>query len=413
MTETIDTNISSTSEGENTPRGSAVIPAVAQPHSFVCLRSLGRRGVRTIAVCEQSTTPAFSSKYCDEKIIVPSPTDSLIEYKDALLTLARREDVRTIVPMREEDTYVLSKYRDEFAKHLIPLWPPFETLRIVHDRIRLVEAAERAGVPVPRTSSLDDTEQWDRRRIVKARYPLLTDDYIPSEPPEHYVSRNAVHYLERGTEPDREAIVDEMGHVPIVQEYIPGDEYALWALYDRGEPVMTCQKKQVRARSFAGGTSIYRVTTDQPALEKAGRALLDQLDWHGFASVQFKKDSKTGEFKLMEINPRTWISLSCPIQSGVDFPYYYWRLANGESVQPESNCETGVGTHNLAGEAMYLRSLLRDENPFVESPPLSAGIGAVLSSLYTNPHFEYTSYDDPGPFVRVVFNTLLSKAGIY
>lgn len=388
---------------------SAVIPAVVHPHSLACLRALGRRGIHTVAVCEEPSTPAFSSRYCGERHVVPAPTDGFVEYKDALLRLASRSDVRTIFPMREADTYVLSKFRSEFEEHLRPQWPRFEVLRTVHDRLRLVEAATEAGVPVPETSALDETDEWDHRQIVKARYGILTDDYVPSGAPGRAATTNAVHFLGPGTEPDRDEICTEMGHVPIVQEYIPGDEYALWALYDHGEPVATVGKRQVRARSYAGGTSIYRETAHIPQLEDAGRALLDHLDWHGFASVQFKEDAKTGKFTLMEVNPRVWISLSCPLRAGVDFPFYYWRLANGETPQVESNYDPGVGTHNLAGEVMYLLSILRDDNPFVDPPSLGGALWSVGSSLWTQPNCDYFTPDDPDPFARMALNSLSSR----
>jgi len=392
--------------------GSAVVPAVSQPHALACLRALGRRGVHTVAVCEEPDTHAFSSRYCNERIVVPSPADDLVEYKDVLLSLASRSDVRTIVPMREADTYVLSKFRSEFEDHLVPLWPRFEPLRTVQDRLRLVEAAAEAEVPVPRTSRLDETGEWDRRQVVKARYSILTDDYVSSDRPERYASENAVRFLEPGTEPAADEIREEMGHVPIVQEYVPGDEYALWALYDRGEPVATVGKRQVRARSYAGGTSIYRETVHIPRLAELGRALLDHLDWHGFASVQFKRDAATDEFTLLEINPRTWVSLSCPVRADIDFPYYYWQLANGVPARVESDYEAGIGTHNLAGEAMYLRSVLRDDNPFVEAPSFGAALREISSSLYSQPNCEYLTIDDPGPFARMALNTLASKARI-
>lgn len=139
---------------------SVVVRAVG-PHSLTCLRSLRRRGIHTIGIHDQSTTPVFRSRYCDEKLICPSPAESLVAYKDALVALASRDDVRTIVPVREEDVYVLSKYRSEFEEYLTPLWPVFETIQTVHDRVRLVTAAKTAGVSVPETATLDDIDQWD------------------------------------------------------------------------------------------------------------------------------------------------------------------------------------------------------------------------------------------------------------
>jgi predicted ATP-grasp superfamily ATP-dependent carboligase len=383
---------------------SVLVPAVDAPSPTACLRSLGRRGVKTIAFSERKNATAFASRYCDEVVVVPSPADDVSRYKDALLTLAQRDDVRTIIPMREENIYVLSKYRDEFGEHVAPFWPTFETLRDVHDRVRLIDAAEEAGVPVPETQLLDNVDNWSRELIAKSRYSVLTNDYVDSIPPSKTTKGGSTRYLQPNQEPDLEALRDEMGHDPIVQEYVPGTEYALWALYDHGDPVATCQKHQIRAFSYAGGTSIFRETIYRSELERLGRALLDHLDWHGFASVQFKRDANTGEFKLMEINPRVWVSIACAIRAGVDFPYYYWRLAGGRPVQITRQYEEGVATHRIGGEAMYLYSVLYEDNPFVDPPPFHEALGDVVTSFGTQPHFDYLKLEDCRPFARDLVN---------
>ncbi|XVH33529.1 ATP-grasp domain-containing protein (plasmid) [Haloferacaceae archaeon DSL9] len=385
--------------------GSVVIPAVHAPHAVTCLRSLGRRGIHTIAAYERRT-PAFSSRYCDEIAITPSPTENLAGYRDALLSLVRRPDVRAIVPMREADVYVLAKYRAEFEAEVTPLWPSFDAVRTAHDRVRLVEAAERAGVPAPETRPLDDVDEWDGRQIVKPRFACLTADYLESYPSQRCVEPSSVHYLDRGVEPDSEAICEAMGHVPIVQEYVPGEEYALWALYDEGTPVATCHKHQVRGFSYAGGTSVYRETIREPALEAVGRALLEELDWHGFASVQMKRDPNTGEFKLMEINPRVWVSVACPVRAGIDFPYHYWQLANGERIDESPDYRLGTATHRIGGEVLYLRSVVGSDDSFVEPPRLRSALWDVASSLYEQPSYDYLSLDDPRPFGRDILNWL-------
>ena len=384
--------------GNGTP--AVVVPTITIPHAVACLRALGRRGIHTIGVCEQ-VTPGFHSRYCDESLIVPAPATDINAYKNALLSLAEQPRVRTIVPMREEESYVLAKYRAEFGDHLKPVWPSFETIQTVQDRCQLVAAADAAGVTAPPTELLTEVDNWDRNRVVKARYSILTTDYVNDVPQSGFVSPNAVYFLEPDNEPDVGAIRAEMGHDPIAQEYIPGEEFALWALYDRGEPVVTCQKHQIRAEHYYGGTSIYRRTTYDPALEAAGRALLDHLEWHGLAAVQFKRDTRTGEFTLMEINPRAWASMSCPVQAGVNFPYYYWCIATDTPLEASTiaACRLGVGTHHLAGEIKYLHSAVRDDHPFVDPPSLSRALLAVGGSLLTQPHYELLSVDDPRPFI--------------
>ncbi|WP_254524889.1 ATP-grasp domain-containing protein [Natrinema caseinilyticum] len=385
-------------------RKSVVVPAVA-PSSAACIRSLGSRGIRTIAVSETEAAPEFHSRHCDETLVVPDPETDFLGYKDALLGLAKRPSVQTITPLREEDVWALAKYRSEFATHITPLWPTVESLRTVYDRVELMNAASEAGVAVPETSTFDEVDDWGHEQIAKPRYAILTDEYVASMSSTEVVHPGSVSFLQPGHRPDREELVSEMGHVPIVQEYVPGPEYALWALYDRGDVVATCQKHQLRGYSYAGNTSVARQTTSIPDLETAGRRLLEALDWHGPVSVQFVRNEATGEFTLLEINPRFWVSLECPLQAGVDFAYYYWCLACDLPVRAESDYEPGVATHLLRGELLHILSILREENPLVEPPSLPGTVWDVASSIRRQPHFDYLSVTDPGPFVRDVLNT--------
>jgi predicted ATP-grasp superfamily ATP-dependent carboligase len=385
-------------DGTDDAAGAAVVPLVYAPHAATCLRSLATRGVHTIGVYEERT-PAFRSRYCDETLLAPAPDRDLHGYRDALRSLAARDAVRAIYPMREADVYVLAKYASEFAPAVEPLWPPFETLAVVHDRVRLVEAAREAGVQVPETGTVDGTDDWSPRQIVKARYALLAEEYTGDGMAGVTEPDTGVVYLDADDAPDDETGPDGPGDRSLVQEYIPGDEYALWALYDDGEPVATCGKHQIRAFDFKGGTSVYRETVDIPALERAGRALLDHLDWQGFASVQFKRDSRTGEFTLLEVNPRLWVSVACPVLAGLDFPYCYWELANGGPVTAATGYEVGVATHRIGGELTYLWSVLAADDGFVRPPSRAGAVRSVLGSLYRQPHFDYLRLDDPTPFV--------------
>lgn len=375
----------------------------AAPGTPACLRSLGRRGIDTVVFSHRENAPSFYSRYCNEAVLVPKAADDLRGYTDALLSLAERVDIGTIIPMDEDDVFVLSKHRAAFAEFVTPLWPRFETLRVVHDRMQLVEVAEDAGVPVPGTWLLDDVEEWDRELIVKTRYSLLTADYVDSVPLNVSRRPESVTYHPPGGEPDRASIRAEMAHDPIVQEYVPGDEYALWALYYRGDAVATCLKRQVRGQSYAGGTSVYRETVRDDDLEKTGRALLDHLEWHGLASVQFKRDERTGEFTLLEVNPRAWISLSCAVRAGIDFPYYYWQLSGGEDVRRDHIYESGVGTHRLGGELIYLASVVTEENPIVDRPPILPSVWTVASSILNQPSFDYLALSDQGPFLGDIY----------
>ncbi|QSG01580.1 carboxylate--amine ligase [Natranaeroarchaeum sulfidigenes] len=380
--------------------GETVVVPDGGASSVACLRALGEHGIRTIGISESEQAPALASKYCTERRIVPDPKEDRAGFRDELLDLAARADVRAIAPMREVDVFTLARYRSDFTDHLLPTWPDLETLREIHDRTRLVEIAADAGVATPETYLLGDVDDWERQQVVKPRFALLAEEYNETMPPDRLGSPGSAELLQPGVEPDREQLRNQMGHEPIVQEYVPGSEYALWALYDDGEAVATCGKHQLRAYKYSGGTSIARETTSIPALERAGRAVLDALEYDGPASVQFVRDERTGEFTLLEVNPRFWLSLSCPVVAGLDFPQLFWQLAGGETVNSVPSYEDGVATHLLRGEAVHLHSVLRDEFPLVDPPPFTEALREVAVSVYEEPNFDYLSLTDPGPFLR-------------
>jgi len=393
-----------------TPSDDAIVVVSNQaPASVNIVRSLGRRGVRTIAAADRAHTPAVASRYCDEAVELPDPFADMLAYRDALLSLAERPAVRTIAPVREPDVYVLSQYRRRFGDHVATLWPDAETLAQAHDRIALVDAARAAGVAVPETELLTAVEAWDGRRIVKGRYGFLADQYVDGLDAGTGQQMINTQYIEPDSRPDVDALVERMGHEPIVQEYVEGTEYTIRALYDDGEAVVSTQKALRRGMKYPRGPSVYHEAVDIPALETAGLAILDELDWHGPASVGFIRDAETGTFKLLEINPRFWASLPCDMHAGVDYPHYYWELANGTSGPFEPPYRPGTASHFLRGEVVHLHSVLTEEYPFVARPSVPATVADMTRSLFTQPNFDVFSLDDPRPFVRDTLNTLLGN----
>ncbi|WP_225334371.1 carboxylate--amine ligase [Halomicrobium urmianum] len=384
-----------------------LIPTGHDAASYVCVRSLADRGVGAVVASDKDGVPAGASRYCAESVSLPPPRDDLIAYRDALLSLAERPSIRTVIPVRPEDCYVLSRYRDEFEEHVSLPVPSLDQLRAVQDRLQLAAVAESAGVPVPETQRLSAVDDWEGQRIVKSRYNVLADAFVEGMSPSEVDVVKDVHHVEPGDVPDADALREEMDHDPIVQEFVPyDDEYMFAGIYDHGEPLATFQHRQIRGTSYTGGGGVYRRSVYVPELEQVARALLSELDWHGLACIEYMHDADTGEFVLTEINPRMWQSLPSTVRAGVDFPYHYWLLATGRADEINPDYELGVGSHFLHGELAYLTSVLNEDSPLVERPSVAGSLWAVAISILTEPHFDYFAIDDPGPFLRGVLNTL-------
>ena len=381
----------------------ALVPTGTSPHSYACIRSLHRQGVQTVVASEREWVPQFASRYCSERVRLDAPPAEVSAYKEALLAVAERPSVEAVVPVREHDAYVLARYADEFAEVVGFVAPDMATLERGQDRLELAAAADSAGVPVAETRALSAVEDWDGDQVVKSRYNLLTPSYTDSVSPGRAEEVRSVCFLPAGVRPDVAALRARMRHDPIVQEYVPeSDRVCYSGLWVDGEPVSTYQHRQVRGNSWVGGGGVYRESVHVPAVESVATDLLSELDWHGFACVEYLEDARTGEWKFVEINPRTWQSLPEAVRAGVDFPLHYWRRARGDTGPVDDTYATGVGCHLSYGEVTHLLSVFRDESPFAEPPSFARRLREVVTSCVTEPRFDYLRADDPRWVVAAV-----------
>jgi predicted ATP-grasp superfamily ATP-dependent carboligase len=389
--------------------GTALVPTGREMKTYGVIRSLREHGVRTLVASDVGWTPHFWSRYCDERAHVPDHTTDLTGYRDALLSLAARPDVETVVPVRECDAFVLAAHADAFAERASVVGPDAATLRRVHDRLALADAAADAGVPYADTELLSEAGDWGRRAVVKSRYNILTEEYVDGLSEDESREVNDVEFAEAGSLPDAAAARERFEHDPIVQAFVPREDKILYtALWVDGEPVASYQHRQLRSASWVGGGGVYRRSAYSQAVEDNARDLLSALDWTGFACIEYRKHADTGEWVFLEVNPRVWHSMPEAVRSGVDFPYYYWRAARGDTAGIDADYEMGVPCHTSYGELKHLLSVRSDRSPFDDPPSFAGTLARVLGSCLAAPRFDYLRRDDP----RFVVGALRAFAGL-
>jgi len=79
-----------------------------------------------------------------------------------------------------------------------------------------------------------------------------------------------------------------------------------------------------------------------PEVEELSLKFLRAIDFYGLVEVEFKQDPRDNQFKLLDVNARTWGFHSLGAPAGVDFPHILFADQMGEAV-PRCKGRSGIG----------------------------------------------------------------------
>jgi predicted ATP-grasp superfamily ATP-dependent carboligase len=307
--------------------------------TLAAIRSLGQRGIFIIAGSQYRLAQGFWSKYCSRRVLYPDPRDEkrFVLFMEDYLT---KNSTDVLLPIGYITSTIFSKHKAKFSRLVrIPI-ADYESMEIACKKDKTMELAATLGIAAPRTY---------RSAAEVKKFPVVIKGISES---------GHVRYVNSAKELAALDVTDT-----VIQEYIPGDGYGFYALYNDGQPRAMFMHKRIREYPITGGASSSAGSTCDPALGELGDKLLKALKWHGVAMVEFKKDRRDGQFKLMEINPKFWGSLDLAIASGVDFP---WLAA---SMAAEGDIEPALGYN----QNVKFRWLFPDDFLHVLANPKSAG----------------------------------------
>jgi len=148
---------------------------------------------------------------------------------------------------------------------------------------------------------------------------------------------------------------------PQVQERLQGEGRGVFLLMWKGEVRAAFCHRRLREKPPWGGVSVLSesVASNEGLVEQSAQ-LLRAINWNGPAMVEFKEDRLGGRPHLMEINGRFWGSLQLAVDSGVDFPLLYLKLAMGEAVPAQGPYRVGERSRWLLADLDALVTRLRN-----------------------------------------------------
>jgi len=301
------------------------------------VRSLGRHGV-PVCVIDDEHSIARASRYTDCWARVADLGDEALLIDD-LLRIGRERGLGgwVIFPTRDETVAAIARNRERLAAFFRVPTAGWETIRWAWDKRSTYELARSVGVPTPRTWQPASVEEL---ASIEARPPFAIKPAIKER--FFYATKAKAWRAESARElrdlVSRAFAIVGPGEV-LVQELIPGDgrhQFAYCSLCEEGEPVATMVARRLRQHPPEfGRASTYVETTEAPQVEELSRRLLGRIRFSGLAELEFKRDPRTGTFRLLDFNARTWGYHTVAGEAGVDFPYLLFRRQLQQPVAPQ------------------------------------------------------------------------------
>jgi predicted ATP-grasp superfamily ATP-dependent carboligase len=370
-------------------RPPALITSARTRAGYTVARCLAARGVPVYVADTTRWSMGFYSRWIRGHFTYPSPFRAQAEFVDFLNRVSRSHGIQVLVPVMEE-TFAVAKYRHALQDRYKIALADYNQLLCLHDKGKWGALAEAHGIAVPRTVSMEALAA-EPHRIDELRFPVLLK-------PKQGGGGWSVREIANAQELTRLLRVDTLYegsplHFFNIQEKIQGITICVAMLYDRGRLIAKLTYEQLRVYPPPFGQATLRRSIRNRVAEENLRRLLDALNWHGICQADFLWEQSTQQAYLIDINPRFWGATALAEAAGIDFPYFVYRLALGEILEPAEDVPENIYCRWLGGDlAALTRQLVRSGNRLHTLAQLLGPRGVSVA-------YDDFSLRDPLPFL--------------
>ncbi len=374
------------------PRDHDTPPAVllgGTANALSVARSLAAAGVRVVAF-GNAASPVRRSRAC-ARFVDLGREDGVQDRWLAWLADGPRGAV--VLPCDDDGLELVATHR----RHLTALgYRPIEAddrvaLEML-DKNRTYELARRIGIAAPRTVTVRTAPDVDAvaealpypcalKPVHSHRFQQRTGTGVKA-----YVVHDPAELR------DRFAYTHEIGVEMLVTEIIPGPDDQIFGYHsyldDRGEPLFGVTKRKLRQHPVGFGLGSYHETTHDAEVARLGKAFLQGVGVRGLANVEFKRDARDGELKLIECNHRFTAPNEQIRIAGIDLALVAYNRVVERPLPPVEAYRAGVRLWHPGADARAFLALRRRGE---------LSLAEWVRSVARTQHFPLLRWEDPQP----------------
>jgi D-aspartate ligase len=300
-------------------------------------RSLGREGVRVVGVDFEPRALGFSSRYC-HPVLCPDAIRDPDGVVEVLIMEADRFKEKPIL-YTSSDAFVLllSRNRKVLEDHFRFAMSSSDIIEGLMDKRRLYDWAEKVGTPYPRTLYPNDPSDLEEMKD-RILYPAFIKPYYSHLWAKRYNNKGFVVNNYREVV-ERFGLIFPSGLDAMIQTVVQGPESNISTVSTyigaNGNPIKSFVHRRIRGVPKDFGVATLAISAHDDELTEMALKFYKDIGYRGIGSLEFKKDERDDEYKLMELNARPWLSIMLATFAGVNFPYIQYLDLLGR-VTPEN-----------------------------------------------------------------------------
>lgn len=295
----------------------------------------------------------------------PNPTTDEAGFIEFLIDLASEfDDDPVLIPANDHWASAIANNRERLTEYYRPCVADGDTVDLLLDKRTFGTWAEERSYPVPRTwegnevtdipddafpiaakpgDARDVPDMMFRSRIVSIWNRLTGGAASPAPDSKGELRRKTELYEKFRLEVfnDREELGDFVESYPELvdefafQEYVRGmsdSMYTVGVYANQGNVKGVFTGRKVRGYpADIGDCKVGRVESVPEQLVEDAKSICDDLAYTGIAEFEYKRDTQTGEYYLIEVNPRSWSWIGITPACGMSLPWVAYQDQTGKS----------------------------------------------------------------------------------
>jgi predicted ATP-grasp superfamily ATP-dependent carboligase len=306
-------------------------------------RSYGRLGI-TVRICGSKSCWGIYSRFCSKAYRIPDDRNSDAFWSTLLLEEQHPELENSLLIAGNDDAilFVANNRPQLEQNYILPPGNAELELKLL-DKEATLELARQVGVPAPNHWRISCLEDLDRIRdeiafpvILK---PLLSHRFFNVFKKKLFAIENSFDELV-----EKAQLAWSHGLEVMVVELIPGPDSALSSYYTFTDSTGAClfnmTKSVVRRYPVNYGGTCLHLMDWLPETEEMGKRFFRGIGFTGFASIEFKRDPRDNQLKVIEVNGRFTAPQELLTQAGARIDLVYYCACTDQSVPDTSGHNT-------------------------------------------------------------------------